>query len=310
MKRLVFAGVLAASMLWFNAPAYALSPPLLPKAGSSFMAGPVRVDVYGTPGKPALVFIPGLACGVWEWSGEIARFAPDYTIYALTLPGFDGLAAAQVPLFKTVSNSFWTMLAQHNIVKPIVIGHSLGGTLAIMLAEQHSDRLRGVIAVDGLPIFPGFERQTPQQRAQAAQRMSATFAAASTPQQFEFAEKTYALPYMMTSKDDIVQVAPLIAKSDPQATAAWMSEDLTTDLRPGLRNAGIPLLEVAPYDPTLENAMFASAQAKSAYYAGLLNGAPTAKVVVVGGSRHFVMYDQPQGLHAAIAGFIREQAAE
>lgn len=310
MKRLAFAGVLVATMLWLNAPAYAVTPPPLPKANATFMAGPIRIDVFGTPGKPALIFIPGLACGAWEWSGEIAQFAPDYTIYALTLPGFDGVAPAQSPLFKTVTDNFWTMLDAHSIAKPIVVGHSLGATLAIMLAEQHSDRLRSVIAVDGLPIFPGFERQTVQQRAQAAQRMSAMLAASSTPQQFEFAEKTYALPYMMTSKDDIAAVAPLTARSDPKAAAAWLSEDLTTDLRPGLKNVSVPLLEIAPYDATLENNMFASSQAKTAYYSGLLVGTPTAKVQVIEGSRHFIMYDRPQQLHTAIAGFLREQAPE
>ncbi len=310
MKHLVFAGVLAMSTLCFNTPAYAVTPPPLPKASSSFTAGPIHVDVYGTPGKPALLFIPGLACGPWEWSGEIAELAPNYTIYALTLPGFDGVPEAQGPLFKTVSDNFWTMLSAHNIVKPVVIGHSLGGTLAIMLAEQHSDRLRGAVAVDGLPIFPGFERQTATQRAQAAQRMSVQLASASTPQQFEFAEKTYALPYMITSKDDVAAVAPLTAKSDPKAAAAWLNEDLTLDLRPSLKNVTIPVLVIAPYDSTLENSMFATPAAKSAYYTMLIAGAPRAEVQVVGGSRHFLMFDQPQRLHEAIAGFLREQAPE
>lgn len=310
MKRLVFTGVLAMSMLCFNVPAYAVTPPPLPKANSSFTAGTIHVDVYGTPGKPALIFIPGLACGTWEWSGEIAQFAPNYTIFALTLPGFDGFSAAHGPLFKTVSDNFWTMLSAHTIAKPIVIGHSLGGTLAIMLAEQHPDRLRGAIAIDGLPIFPGFERQTPAQRVQAAQRMSAQLASASTPQQFEFAEKTYALPYMITSKDDIAAVAMLTAKSDPKAVAAWMSEDLTLDLRPNLKNVSIPLLEIAPYDPTLENSVFATPAAKSAYYTALVAGAPKGTVHLVEASRHFLMYDRPQRLHEAIAGFLREQAPE
>ncbi len=167
MKTLFFASALALIALWFAAPAGASVTPL-PQPSSSFTSGSLHVDVYGAPGKQALVFVPGLTCGPWEWSGEIARFANTYTIYALTLPGFDGTAPVQGPLFKTVSADFWAMLASHNIVMPIVVGHSLGGTLAIMLAEQHSDRIRGVIAVDGLPVFPGTENQSAAQRAAAA----------------------------------------------------------------------------------------------------------------------------------------------
>jgi pimeloyl-ACP methyl ester carboxylesterase len=211
----------------------------------------------------------------------------------------------QGDLFKTATDDFWNVLAARNIEKPILIGHSLGGTLAIMLAEQHSDRLRAVVAVDGLPIFPGSERETPQQRAQTAQRMSAMLAAASTPQQFELAEKTYALPYMMRSTTDIAAVAPLTARSDPKASGAWMAEDLMLDLRPALAKASVPLLEIAPYDPTLENSTFASPNIKNAYYASLLSNDTNAKIQIVENSRHFIMYDQPEKLHQALTAFLQ-----
>ncbi len=304
MKRTLICAALMLAALLVAAPAWAAVGPPLPKPASSFNAGSMRVDVYGTPGKPALVFIPGLACGPWEWSAEIERLAPSYTIYALTLPGFDGVATASGDLFASTSGDVWSMLQSHQISKPILIGHSLGGTLAIMLAEQHSDRLGGVIAVDGLPIYPGSERETPQQRAQGAQRMSSMIQSASTPQLFEQAEKTYTLPYMISSKADIDAVAPLTARSDPKAVAAWISQDLVLDLRPQLQKVGVPLLEIAPYDPTLDGSRFATPAAKAAYYAGLLSGDATAKVEIVQGSRHFIMFDKPEQLHADIAGFL------
>ncbi len=305
MKRFIAPVVLVAAVLALGMPARAAVMPALPKPVSSFAAGNVKVDVYGTPGKRPLVFIPGLACGPWEWSGEIAAFAHEYTIYALTLPGFDGNAATTGDLFKTTTDDIWTMLQTRDVVKPVLIGHSLGGTLAIMLAEQHSDRLGGAIAVEGLPIFPGSERETAAQRAQGAQRMSTMIASASTPQQFEAAEKAYSLPYMIRSKSDIDAVAPLTAKSDPKAVAAWMGQDLMLDLRPQLHELTVPLLEIAPYDPTLERSTFPSAGAKIAYYRSLLAGAPAAQVQIVSDSRHFIMYDQPQALHAAIAAFLQ-----
>ena len=39
---------------------------------------------------PALIFIPGLACGPWTWTQTAARLEGKYTVYLLTLPGFDG----------------------------------------------------------------------------------------------------------------------------------------------------------------------------------------------------------------------------
>jgi|SRR5579884_348692 len=307
MKRLLFASVLAASTLWLHAPVRGAVPPPLPKPAASLTSGSIRADVYGTPGKPPLIFIPGLMCGPWEWAREIADLAPNYTIYALTLPGFDGQAPVQADPFQTVSADFWTLLETQKIEKPIVIGHSLGGTLGIMLAEQHADRLRALVAVDGMPIFPGMQLMAADQRTAAAQRMSSLLASIDTPAQFEMAEKTYSLPYLITSKSDIDAIAPLVARSDPKATAQWVQSDMLLDLRPQLPRVTIAMLEIAPFDPQFDPAgpaKLGSAAAKQAYYASLLPGAAHAKVEVVEPSRHFIMYDRPQQLHDLLTAFL------
>jgi pimeloyl-ACP methyl ester carboxylesterase len=304
MRRLFLAVALA--FFASSAAARATVPPPLPAPVKSFDSGSLHVDVYGTPGRRALVFIPGLTCGPWEWAGEITQFAPVYTIYALTLPGFDGHLAIKGPLFQTVSADFWTLLQNESIAKPVVIGHSLGGTLAIMLAEQHSDKLGGVVSVDGLPTFPGMDRMTADQKAQAVAQMTAAMASSSTPAQFAATEKNYVLPNLMTSPDDIAAVAPLTARSDPAATAAWMSEDLELDLRPQLTAVSTPLLVIAPYDAAFESRILPDAAAKRGYYEALLANDPAANVQMIEPSRHFIMYDQPKKLHDAIASFVRQ----
>lgn len=281
MKRLILASVLAASTLWLRAPASASTPPPLPPASAWFQSGSLHVDVYGTPHKPALIFIPGLNCGPWEWAGEIEKFSPHYTIYALTLPGFDGQPAVDGDLFARVSADFWSLLQSRGIRKPIAIGHSLGGTLAIMLAEQHSDEMRGVVAVDGLPIFPGLENMPVDQRKAVAQRFKAISG-----------NLTATLPQLITSKSDIDAIAPLVLKSDPKAAGEWAAQDIMLDLRQNLNRITVPLLEIAP-----------GSQAR-AYYSTLLAADSTAKVASVENTRHFMMYDQPQALDATISGFI------
>ncbi len=304
MKRFLLAAALA--LFAATATARATVPPPLPAPARSFDAGSLHVEVYGTPGRRALIFIPGLTCGPWEWSGEITRFAPNYTIYALTLPGFDGHPAIKPPRLQSVSADFWTLLQTEAIVKPVVIGHSLGGSLGIMLAEQHSDRLGGVISVDGLPIFPGMDRMTAVQRTQAGAQMAASMASISTPAQFAAMEKTYVLPNLMTSSDDIAVVAPLAARSDPASTATWISEDLALDLRPQLTAVSTPLLVIAPFDAAFEGKILPNAAAKRSYYEMLLANDPAANVQMIEPSRHFIMYDQPQKLHDAVATFVRQ----
>ena len=307
MKPTILACALAALAACLGAPAKASMPQPLPAPRASFDSGSLHVEVYGTAGKPALVFIPGLTCGPWEWAREIERFAPDYAIYALTLPGFDGQPAIGKPLFQTVSADFWTLLQTRNIDKPVAIGHSLGGTLGLMLAEEHPERLRALVAVDGLPVFPGTETLAPGQRGAAAAQAAAPMSAISTPAQFETIERTYVLPYLMSSPADAAAAAKLVARSDPKATASWMQDDLALDLRPQLTAIDVPVLEIAPFDPQLDGAgpaHLASAAQKRVYYASLLKGDATATVETIEPSRHFIMFDRPDALDAALGRFL------
>lgn len=288
MFGLVLAGALAASALTSTLPAH------------TYEAGSVRVDRYGS-GKSAVLLVPGLTCGPWEFSREISMLQKRYTVYALTLPGFDGRAAVNGPLFSTVSADIWKFLDAQHVERPVVIGHSLGGTLGLLMATQHADRLRGVIAIDGLPVYPGSEQKTQAQREAAGTQMRAMMANASTPAQFEFVEKSYVLPYLVTNPADVASIAKLVSKSDAAASGDWMAQDYALDLRSALAAANVPILEIAPYDPAIDGKSFASQAAKQAYYAGLLAKAPDAKVEIVANARHFVMYDQPAALDADLS---------
>jgi pimeloyl-ACP methyl ester carboxylesterase len=258
--------------------------------------------VYGRADSPALILIPGMTCGPWEWGNEIRRFAGSHRIYAITLPGFDGAPPINAPLFDTVSADFWALLQRQNIQKPTVIGHSIGGTLAILLGEQHPDRLRAVIAIDGLPTFPGTESMSAAQRNATAARTSAAVASLSQ-NQFAVSQKQ-SLPYMVTAASDADAIARRAGLANPAATAQWMAEDVALDLRPALKNVTIPLIEIAPFDPTLDPfgpSHIPDATAKRRYYASFFAAAPRAEVRVIAPSRHFIMYDDAAALDEAIA---------
>ena len=300
--RIARAFFLAAIALTIAAPAVASIPPPLPAATATFDVGSLHVQQYGS-GAKSLIFIPGLTCGPWEWSGQIAHFAANYTVYAITLPGFDGRPPIDGPLFQTTSADFWKLLDQKHIVKPVVIGHSLGGTMGFLLATQHPDRLNGVVALDGLPIYPTNIFSTPD-KVQATAATYQTMMSKETPAQFEASEQNTVLPYLMTSTSDIAAVAPLVGLSDPTASGKWMYEDLTMDLRPQLARANVPIELIAPYDATLEGKYLPTIDAKQGFYAGIIKNAPNASVVMIDRSRHFAMYDQPQAVTDAIVAFL------
>jgi pimeloyl-ACP methyl ester carboxylesterase len=295
----------ATALVWaLNfAAASAVVPPPLPQPEATYDVGSLHVQQFGS-GPQTLIFIPGLTCGPWEWSGQIAHFASQYTVYAVTLPGFDGQPPISGPLFATATADFWRFLDAKHIVKPVVIGHSLGGTMGFMLATQHPDRLGGVIALDGLPILPGFNFMTPAQRQAIATQTQAQIAK-ETQAQFAAYERTTAIPDLVTSPSDADAIAALTGRSDPTESGRWLAEDMQLDLRPQLPKATVPILLIAPFDASVDGQFhMTTPDQKRAFYQSLVAGAPNVQIDVVDHSRHFAMYDQPQAVTDDIAQFL------
>lgn len=299
-----FSRALCAAVLCLTAlsPATARATTLaaLPQPAASFDVGIIHVARYGG-GPTNVVFIPGLTCGAWEWAREIALLSQHDTVYAVKLSGFDGIPyAVSGDPFDAFSNDFWTMLNTKNIVRPVVIGHSLGGTLAIALAEEHSDRLAGIVALDGLPVFPTLAQADATARTKFAHSAGAQIAAETHEQLLAYEKQ-----YMQTATLDASLIDPtaaLEARSDPKGIAAWLGADLAADLRPGLAQITIPFVELMPY---AQPSPYTQAQTL-AFYQSLVAGAPHVTVVPIPNARHFAMLDQPQAVDDAIAAFLRQ----
>lgn len=271
----------------------------LPKPDATFTTGALHVQQFGH-GAKNLIFIPGLGSGPWSWSEQIAHFSKDYTVYALTLTGFDGTAYEPASdLFSKFQDDFWYMLDSKKISKPVVIGHSLGGTLAFALAEKHPDKLAGAIALDGLPVFPTAAMATEKQRIASAEQLEAQIDA-QTSAQFADSQVSYMKNVGVLNSDLVEPAAKLEATSDPKAVGAWMAQDLRHDLRPGLPKMDVPFLEILPYAPS--NAY--TKEQTVGFYRALVSGAPNIDVAVIDNARHFAMLDQPQAVDDAITRFL------
>ena len=281
----------------------------MPAHGSAVegMVGTLKMERHGDHGRP-VILIPGLQGGPWVWQQTIAQLQKNHVVYAVTLAGFDGMPAPVDGgnLFDRADASLLQLIEQHTIDKPVLVGHSLGGTLALRFAGEHPDLVSGVVAVDGLPIFPGMERVSAEQRQAMAGQMRSTMAA-STPEQFQAQSLGYMQKIGVIDPLVAARYAPMNARSDIKASAQYMAEDLAFDGRAGLKNAHVPILEISPYnapDFSVPPMVMSEAQ-KVAYYQSLLANAPNAKVLSISPSRHFVMLDQPARFQRALDDFLK-----
>ncbi len=300
-SRRMFSPLLLLALGW------SVTAAVLAQSPATSTVGTLKVERHGDHGR-SVILIPGLQGGPWVWERTIERLQKDHVVYAVTLAGFDGVPApaGDGNLFDRAGASLLRLIEQQKIDKPVLVGHSLGGTLAIRFASEHAGLVSGVLAVDGLPIFPGMERVDAQQRKAMAAQMQQQMGAA-TQAQFEAQSLGYMQKVGVIDPQMAARYAPMNARSDIKASAQYMAEDLAFDGRPRLKNATVPILEISPYNaPDFSQPPMAMSEAqKTAYYEGLLAGAPNATVVSISPSRHFVMLDQPVKFQQVLDGFLK-----
>jgi pimeloyl-ACP methyl ester carboxylesterase len=306
---LLFAFALAACVPAFAAGAPAAGAPAATNRFAAtivpaerFEVGALLVERHGSAGRP-LVLIPGLASGSWVWQDTVRAFSGQHAVYVVTLPGFDGRAPIPGNVMDAARTALRQLIVDRKLDKPVLAGHSLGGTLAFAVAQDAPDLVGGVVSVDGLPVMPGTENTQPAQRAELARQMKARIApmdiAAFAGQQQRYMQTIGVLDM---SKGQAL--AQLTAQSDPAAVARAMADDVALDLRPGLPRIAAPVLVVAPYFEPDASQRGITEAATSDYYRSLVEGSPKAEVVTIAPSRHFVMFDQPEKLAEALRQFL------
>jgi pimeloyl-ACP methyl ester carboxylesterase len=106
----------------------------------------IRYLSYGE-GKP-LLLIHGIGCS-WEyWSLNIASLAHGHRVIAVDLPGFG--SSEPLPAGADLADSadaVLKLLDQLEIEQAVVVGHSLGGLVAWLLAARHPQRVSALVLV-------------------------------------------------------------------------------------------------------------------------------------------------------------------
>ena len=111
-------------------------------------------------GSPAFVFIHGWACDRTFWEPQIDDLKRDYRCIAVDLRGRgESPAVAPFDVF-TAADDVALLIEQLGIGPAIVVGHSLGGIIALVLNYKHGELVTGVVTGDS-PIEKDGPRRWP-----------------------------------------------------------------------------------------------------------------------------------------------------
>jgi pimeloyl-ACP methyl ester carboxylesterase len=114
-------------------------------------------------GEPAIVLIHGWATDANYWNAQIGPLQDKYTVAAIDLAGHGASSKNRAEwTLENYGEDVATVVRQLPNRQVILVGHSMGGTVALEAAPRIGERVIGIIAVDalksvGLPPAPQAE---------------------------------------------------------------------------------------------------------------------------------------------------------
>ena len=256
------------------------------------------------PGKgTSVLLIPGLASSRDVYAAEAKLLAANYRLHLIQIAGFAGESAgpnATGPIFGPVVEQLHQYIAANHLQPIPVIAHSMGGLLALMLAQAHPEDVSKLLIIDTLPFYGLVfnPAATVENIAPQAKIMHDQFIAMPS-DQFAASQPLFTSRLVISPEGAKAVSASSIA-SDRTVFANAMLEDLGTDLRPQLASIKTPMTLLYPYE-----AAEGSPTDVAALYTNAYAAKPNLQIIRIDDSRHFIMYDQPAAFDKAVQTFLK-----
>jgi N-formylmaleamate deformylase len=271
----------------------------LPTLAAAQRAHP-SFNVTVTGRGPAMVLLPGLMSTGEVWASTVARYQDRYTVHTVTLAGFGGPTWIGTPFLPRVKDELITYMRDLKLEKPILIGHSLGGFLALWIGVTAPELPGAIVAVDGVPFLPALGNPSATIGSMAAQSQQIAALYSSFSKEQLTAQSRMGLSTMITAPADLDRALSWVSQSDPKAVGTAVAEVMATDLRDDIAKITAPVLLIGATGAAPE----AMRPAMEKAYAAQVSKLPSARVKIASGARHFIMFDDPKWLFSAIDEFL------
>ncbi|ESQ84983.1 alpha/beta fold hydrolase [Asticcacaulis benevestitus] len=265
-------------------------------------AASARFSVSVTGSGPDIILIPGLASSAAVWDGTVAHLKDHYRLHVLNLAGFAGEPAGANATGEVLAPSVAALdayIKANHLQKPVVIGHSLGGLMTLMLAKAHPEDAGKLVIVDALPYVGVIFNPAATVDMLKPTATALRDGMISTPAEVFKSQQSQTAQSLVASTADQARVLDWSMTSDRRVLAQSFYDDLMIDLRPDLAAIATPATLLYPVSAGQ------NAEATDAIYRSNYAAKPAMTFIRIDNSRHFIMLDQPEAFYQALDGALK-----
>ena len=256
----------------------------------------IRSEVIGK-GKPMLL-LPGFTIPGSVWKETVENLKTKRECHLISYAGFNGNEPIEMPWYKTIKEALVQYILNNELKDIQIVGHSMGGNLAVDIAAELPDRIEKLVIVEALPcmrevMMPGVPAESLQYDSPYNNKMIEMDAT-------QFNGIASMMARNMTLKEDkIATLTQWILEANRKTYVYGYTDLLKLDLRAVLEDVKAETLILGASFPDVDIA-------KGNYekqYAKLNN----KTIEMASNSKHFIMFDQPAWFYEKINKFLANE---
>ncbi len=238
----------------------------------------MKIERYGS-GVP-LVFIHGAGGSTLSWAFQKTFFEGSRTVFLVDLPGHGNSSGPSFDSIAGYTDTLKDALEDNAIQAAFVVGHSMGGAIAMDLAMRYPALVRGVVLIGTgarLKVYPAILDGILKETEKTARMIIDTAFSPASPEKLK--ERVFA-EYI---------------KNDPQTVFNDFRACDGFNMMGRLDSLSVPALVICGKEDRFT-------PVKYSHY--LTDTIPGAGLVLVEGAGHMVMIERPADVNSAIQAFL------
>lgn len=191
-------------------------------------------------GEPAIVFIHGWTCDHTHWRFQVPEFRKSFRVIAIDLPGHGASGADRTSWsIDGLGADVAAVVRGLKLEQVVLVGHSMGGPVALAAAPKLRGVLRGIVAVDSIHNVEYLARPG------SAKRMVQGFE-----DDFEGARARFMSGFFADRDSEILKsILENPVRADRKAAISLLASYNRFDWKSALAAAGVPVRAINASEP-------------------------------------------------------------